>query len=126
MKRRTKERIKAVMVVWQLIVITILSAGLIPLFLAQRARPLFFTLTVMTSILAYLILTTIQLRLRRGILKRFLESVSTRLLLALIALALAGVTGGLLRGVVQSVLLVTAAVLYAALLQKVSFVRVFA
>ncbi len=110
------------MVVWQLIVITILSAGLIPLFLAQQARPLFFTLTVMTSILAYLILTTIQLRLRRGLIKRFLESISTRLLLALIALALAGVTGGV--RVVQNVLLVTAAVLYAALLQKVSFLRV--
>ncbi len=122
--RKLKKGVKGVLLAWQLLIIVLLSALLIPLFLHSATSSAFYTWWVMLSILAYLILTYIQLRLREGAVKRYLESLATRVFLAVVALAVAFVTVALRADLWSGVFLVVAAVLYAAAFQKIAFLRV--
>ncbi len=124
MKRKTKRTFKALLVAWHIVIIIIISALLIPLFLKNANSPTFYTWTTLMSILAYLLVTAIHLRMKKGVIKEYLESFCSRLLLAVIAIVVAFLASMYSTVLFSQVMLVTAAVLYATALQKFFFLRV--
>lgn len=122
--KQVKKGFKAALAIWHLVVVTILSLAFIPLFLTQGRKGVFYTWWILPSIFAYLILTIIQLRLKKGMIKEYLENLATRLFIASIGLAIAFIFVGLQWPVWSNVSLVIAAVLYAAAIQKIFFLRV--
>jgi|GEM_PF-3018697 len=122
--RKLKKGAKGVLLAWQLFVIVLLSALLIPLFLHNAMSSAFYTWWIMLSILVYLFVTYIQLRLKKGLVKRYLEQLGTRIFLAIVGLAAAFVMVALRANPWSGVFLVIAAVLYAAAFQKITFLRV--
>lgn len=123
-KQRLKKGAKRLLFVWRAIVAIILSSILIPLFVSQGASRSFYTWAILPSLLGYLIITYIHLRLKKGAVKEYLERSATRLLLAMSSLALAFIMGALGIHLWTATLLVMSAVLYALFLQRLSFLRV--
>jgi hypothetical protein len=119
-KRHAKRAWKA----WQVITLVLLSAVFVPVFLRQGTDHNFYALLVPGSILIYLVVTFIHLKLKPGFVKWYLESTATRLFLGLVSLAAAFLFLGVGLQLWGRVLLAASAVLYASFLQQVGFLRV--
>lgn len=121
--RKVKRGVRRLLWIWRAITVILLSALLIPLFLANKENGTFYTWWVPISILIYLILTYVHLRLGKGFVKEHLEAMATRLLLGLVALAAAFILTMVTQQVAASVFLVMAGLLYAMAIQRVAFLR---
>jgi len=121
---KMKKGAKRVLFVWRALVIVLLSAALIPLFLALGDDAAFYSWIIIPSVAVYLVLTIIHLRFKGGFVKEYLESTATRLFLGLTAVALAFIFLSLGNGPWAAALLVAGAVLYAMFLSRISFLRV--
>ncbi len=119
---RFRRGIRRLLLLWQLLTIILFSALLIPLFLAQ-AGSAFYTWLTLGTMLLYLLLLSFQSRLKGG-LRRYVAGLGDRLFLALLFLALSFLLLKLEGGLLFRTSLVVSAVLYAAAIQKVAFLRV--
>ncbi len=119
-----KRHVKRIYGIWQAIVLLGISIVLIPVFLNQGLEHSIYSWLVPVSILLYLIITLIHFKLKPGFVKRYLETTATQLLLGTVALAAAFIFRALGIFLWAEVLLCVAAVLYAAFLQQISFLKV--
>ena len=122
--RTVGRHVRLVLFIWRAVIAILLSGVLVPLFLAHGHDNRFYLWTTIPSLVLYAIVTMVHLRLRRGVVKDWLESVATRLFLGCCALAAGFVFFGFEMPVLAHTMLVTGAVLYALFLARLSFLRV--
>ncbi len=114
---------KVALSIWRAVVITLLSLILIPLFLKGVQQGAFYNYVIIPSIIVYLLLTYIHLKLKPGVVKRYLETTSTRLFWGIVTLAATFVLDGLTLHLAAHVCAVASAVCYAFVLQRITFLR---
>ncbi|RME31005.1 hypothetical protein D6789_04025 [Candidatus Woesearchaeota archaeon] len=122
--QQLKHHTKRLFLIWKLAVVVILSATLIPLFLASKENTTFYLTTVSASLIGYLLMILIVAGLKQGAPKRYLEKTSTRLLVAFVLLGVAYLAFRYKNDEAGRALLIGSAVAYAFFLQKLSFLRV--
>jgi len=114
---------KVALKIWCAVVITLLSLILIPLFLKGVQTGTFYNYVIIPSIIVYFILTYIQLKLKPGLIKGYLEGTANRLFWGIVTLAATYILSGLYLHTLAAAMAVAAAVCYAFFLQRISFLR---
>jgi|GEM_PF-6660699 len=122
--KKAKKVLGIALKVWEIIVVIILSAILIPLFVKNSEDGHFYTIIIVGSMLVYALLFMIKGRIKKqGFIRDYLESTSLRLLLAMSALTAAFLLLILDQAFWSLALVVLAAIAYAFFVQRVGFLR---
>ncbi len=121
--KRVKKGFTVAYGIWQAIVVTVIAIVLIPVFLANAENGNFYSWVITASLLTYVVVLLIMGKLKRGIVREYLEKTSFRLFLGMVVLTAAFLLHGLGQATLTQAALAAAAVLYAFFLQRITFLR---
>lgn len=124
-KKKVKKKVQQLFFIWRVITITTLSIILIPLFIKNAWSGHFYFWTLVPSIIVYVCLTYIQLKLLKGKVTRYIEVTATRLFLGICSLTAAFISLMIGYPLWGNTFLVVGAVLYALFLHRIGFLRWF-
>ncbi len=122
---KLKHHTKRLFLLWRLVTVIIISSALIPLFLANKGAQTFYLGTVSASLIGFLLLSIVQLGLKKGVVRRYFERTSLKLLFGFVLLTAAFLAFQRFQDErVGRALLIASAIAYALFLQKISFFKV--
>jgi predicted permease len=123
MKKKVKKGVKQALAIWKIIITIILIALLIPLFLKNGWNSRFYFWIIAPSIILYIIIAYLQMKVLKGKMRKYVELTGTWLFGGILTLSATFIVMMLGYTIWAHALLIGAAIIYALFLQRLGLLR---